>query len=242
MIKKTVFIIGASSGIGYECAKYFSQKGYNIIATYNSTGLEKLKNECKSIVCEIKVDVSDYQSIITAFSKAFDFCPYIESVIYCAGICEKEMLLCDMDKDLIEKILDINLKGCIFANREAMKYFIKQKYGNIVNISSIDGVYGCACETAYSASKAGIDGLTRSLALECAQYGIRVNSVAPGFIETRMTNHFNKKEKQDVITKTPLGRLGTPEDVAKAVYFLATDESSFITGEILNVNGGATRY
>lgn len=242
MIKKTTFIIGASSGIGFECANFFSNMGYNVIATYNNGSLENLRKECTSLVGEVKMDVSNYESVVDGFSKAFEISPYIESVIFCSGICENEMLLCDMTRDQIERILDINLKGCIFANREAMKYFTKQKHGNIVNISSIDGVYGCACESVYAATKAGIDGLTKSLAIECAPYGIRVNSVAPGFIETRMTNVFSEEDKNDVISKTPLGRLGQTLDIAKAVFYLATDDSSFVTGEILNVNGGAVRF
>ena len=241
-MKKCAFIIGASSGIGLECAKYFSEKGYDIIATYNSTNLTSLKKECNSVISEIKMDVNNYQSIKEGFEIAFKSSNYIDTVIFCSGICENEILLCDMSAETIQKIINTNLIGCTYVNKEAMHYLIKQKHGNIVNISSIDGVYGCACESAYSASKAGIDGLTRSLALECAPFGVRVNSVAPGFIKTRMTDIFDKDELEDIIKATPLGRLGNTLDIAKAVYFLASDDSSFITGETINVNGGATRF
>ena len=126
-------------------------------------------------------------------------------------------------------------------NKEVLKHFISQKHGNIVNVSSIYGISGGSLESVYSACKAGIIGLTKSLAVECAPF-VRVNAVAPGCIETKMTSNLSKIDKQCVVDATPLERLGTPQDVANSIYFLASDESSFITGEVLSVTGGAYRF
>ena len=128
------------------------------------------------------------------------------------------------------------------CNKEAMKYLIKQKHGSIVNISSIYGIYGGACESTYSASKAGIIGLTKALAQECGPFGVRVNAIAPGYIQTRMTKVFNDEEKENIKNATPLCRLGNVTDVANATFFLANDDSSFITGQVLEVSGGATIF
>ena len=245
MIRKSVIVTGASGDIGFAISKKFAEKGYNIIATYNSGNLDNLKETCKRLnveLFEIKIDLEDANSIENGFKKAFSSMPYIDSIICNAGACEDEVLLCDMTREQINKLLDTNLKGTIICNREAMKYLIKQKHGSIINISSIYGQFGGACESVYSATKAGIIGLTKALALECAPYEIRVNAVAPGFIETKMTSCFNEEEKKNIKNLTPLKRLGKSEDVANVVYFLASEDSSFITGETITVSGGALRF
>ena len=128
------------------------------------------------------------------------------------------------------------------AHQQAMKYLIKQKHGAIVNVSSVYGKYGGPYETVYSATKAGIIGLTKSLADECAPYGVRVNSVSPGYVQTKMTEGYSEKEKEIIKEKTPLRKLGTGEDIAKLIFFLATDNSSFITGEDVTISGGVLRF
>ncbi len=245
MIKKTVIIIGVSSDIGKKTAKVFAQNGYDIIGTYNHGKIDDVKISCESLNANfkaIKLDTTKFEDVEEAFKKISSLSEYLDCLVYLPGLSEKENLLCDYTKEQIEKIIDVNLKGAIFCNREAMKYMIKQKRGSIINMSSIYGVYGGACETAYSAAKAGIIGLTKALAQECGQFGVRVNAVAPGCIETKMTSCYSKEEKQEIAHNTPLGRLGQPEDVANAIYFLASDNASFITGEALNINGGATRF
>ena len=246
-MKKSVLVLGASGGIGEAIAKEFASEGYNIYATYNKGSLKNLKDFCvaKNVeLVEICMDIENYQNISTTFQEVFSKAEYVESVINSTGLSLQERLLCDESLDNIDKLLNINLKGTILISREAMKYFIKLKRGNIINISSIYGLYGGSCEAVYSATKGGIIALTKSLAQECASFNVRVNCVAPGCIDTNMTKHFLDTEegREQLINSTPLKRIGTAEDVAKAVKFLATEESSFITGECLTVSGGVLTF
>lgn len=245
MIRKSVFITGASGDIGAKLVERFAQNGYDVVATYNNGSIEKLKNICAKLNVDFKaykMNIENVEEIESCFKEAFKNSPYIDCVVCNAGISLNEMLLCDMEEQDIDKIININFRGTIYCNKAAVKHFIKQKHGNIINISSIYGLYGGACESVYSATKAGIIGLTKSLALEVASLGIRVNAVAPGFIETKMTAHFTSDEKEKIKDNTPMGRLGNTDDVAAACLFLASDEASFITGETINVNGGALRF
>ena len=241
MIKKSVFIIGASSDIGKATALLFAEKGYNIIATYNSSpnSFKDLKNSYN--IKTIKMDITDIASIEKGFEQAFSNHEYIENIIICPGISEKEMMLIDMPNQTIEQILKINLLGITLCNKYAAKYLLEKKHGSIVNLSSVYGIDGGCCEAVYSASKAGIIGLTKALAKECAPY-VRVNAVAPGFIETKMTSHFNQEERENIASSIPLKRLGATEDVANAIYFLSCEASSYITGEVLTVSGGTTNF
>ena len=245
MIRKGVIIIGASSLIGQKTAEIFAKNGYNIFATCYKNKIDNLKEleqkyNIKVIIS--KLDINRPTDIEKTFNEAFSKLPYIDSIICNAGINSSEKLLIDAKIEEIEKIINTNLTGTILCNREALKHFIQQKHGSIVNVSSIYGLYGGNCETVYAATKAGIIGLTKSLAQECGQFKIRVNAVAPGFIETKMTECFNDEEKKMIANSIPLQRLGTPEDVAKAIYFLSNDESSYITGEILEITGGASTF
>ena len=245
MIKKSVFITGGSGDIGFAIAKEFADNGYNIIATYNNNNCDRIIDYCNKNNIEIKtfkMDLENYQEIESCIKSAFDESEYLDCAICNAGISKAEILLCDESKENIDKIIDVNLKGTIYCNKLLSKYFIKQKHGNIINISSIYGLYGGACESTYSATKAGIIGLTKALAIELAPLNIRVNAIAPGFIETNMTSCFNKQEKENIKDNTPIHRLGTPFDVANAALFLASDKASFITGEVLTISGGALRF
>lgn len=246
-MKKSILILGASGGIGEAIAKEFANAGYNIFATCNTGKLEKLEEFCGSKNVELtkySMDITKFDDIERVLKDVFAKADYLESVINATGLSFPEKLLCDENLDNIDKLLNVNLKGAILVSREAMKYFIKLKHGTIVNISSIYGVYGGSCEAVYSASKGGIIALTKALAQECASFNVRVNCVAPGCIETKMTESYLKTDagRQELINATPLKRIGTPEDIAKAVKFLATDESSFITGECLTVSGGVLTF
>lgn len=246
MIRKGVLIIGANKGIGLDIARKFALMGYDVFGTYNSNShddFDKIKENCPDcIIKSLKLDLSSPTQIENTIKDVFLTHPCIDAVIVNSGISLGEKLLCDFTNEEINKLLTINLEGAILVNREASKYFIKQKRGNIINISSIYGIYGGSCEVAYSSSKAGIIGLTKALANEIGQFNIRVNAVAPAFIETDMTKKYSKEERQNIILSTPLRRLGTTTDVANAVYFLASDDASFITGQVIEISGGAIIY
>ena len=245
MIRKSVIITGASGDIGYSIAKKFASHGYDIFATYNKGSIEKVKklsNEYNISVYTKKMDLCLYDEIKETIQEAINTCQYIDCLICNAGTSISEKLLCDTSVDEIYKLINTNFTGTVLCNKEILNHFIKHKHGNIINISSIYGLYGGSCEVVYSATKAGIIGLTKALAQECGNFNIRINAVAPGFIETKMTSCFNDNDKKNIISETPLQRLGTCDDIANTVYFLASDEASFITGETILVSGGAIKY
>ncbi len=244
-MKKVVLIVGGTGGIGRGIVQKFAQNGYDVVATYNSSptkNIEKICKDCGSNLLTIKMDISDFRSVEQGFDLAFSAMGRIDAVVCNSGISLGEKLLCDFFPQEIDKIVDVNLKGAIYCNREAQKHFINQKYGAIVNVTSIYGLYGGSCESAYSASKGGIVALTKAMAEESGAFGVRVNAVAPGYIKTPMTEGYTDEENRQCIERTPLKRLGTPQDVANAVFFLAGNESSFITGEILTVSGGVLKF
>lgn len=242
MLKKTVIISGGFGDIGKATAIEFAKNNYNIALTYlNSFDAEFIKHlkTLGSEVLALRCDVTNESEIINFVKSASREFEYIDAFVCASGKAEHEDLLIDKKTETIDDLITVNLRGTILFNREILKLFVKQKHGSIVNISSIYGEYGGSMESTYSACKAGIIGLTKSLATEVAPI-VRVNAVAPGYIETKMTSHLSAETKEYVKNQTPLSRLGTPEDVAKAVYFLASENSSFITGEVLTVSGGAT--
>lgn len=241
MIRKTVIITGAVGGIGSATAKKFAKNGYNIALIYNKTSPKKLEKELKEYgidIFSVKMDISNEEQVVKGFAEIIKHFDSVDCLVCAAGVAEKEELIIDRSKEDISRIIDINLKGTIYCNREILKYFIGKKSGSIVNISSVLGDVGCAGEVVYSASKAGIMGLTKALSKEMGQFGIRINAVNPGMIKTRMTSGFNEEECEALRNNTSLGRLGEPEDVADVIYFLCTDEARFITGECIEVSGG----
>lgn len=245
MERKCAFVIGATKGIGLAIVEKFAGSGYDIVATYNSGSLSRAEQICdknKVKLLSVKMDVSKFEDVEKGFQMAFEVMGKIDAIVYNAGISLGEKLLCDQSVEDIDSIIDVNLKGAIYCNRQAQKHLLNQKNASIVNVSSIYGIYGGSCESAYSASKGGIVALTKAMSDECACFGVRVNAVAPGCIDTAMTAGFTQQEKDALIEKTPLGRIGKPEDVANAVYFLASEDASFITGEVLTVSGGVTKF
>ena len=244
MLRKTVIITGASGGIGGATAKLFAEKGYNLALTYNSNYPEELiaKLTPLTTVKAYKMNISDSNQIVNTFKQIFSDFEYVDCLVANAGVCEYETLLIDKTIEEIKKVIDVNLFGTILCNREALSYFMKNKHGSIVNIASICGEQGTSCTAVYSATKAGLITLSQSLAKEGARCGVRVNSISPGFIATNMTAGFSPEEVKACEKFIPLRRIGKPEEVASTIYFLASEDSSYITGQNISVNGGAVMF
>ena len=244
MIRKTAIVTGGFGDIGKATALKFAKNGYNVALTYLNTFDKNFIDELKKYNIEVfamHCDQSKETEIINFVNSVFGEFEYVEVLAECAGKAETPAMLTDKETDLIDDILSVNLRGTILMTREVLKHFMDQKHGNITLVSSIYGTTGGSLESVYSAAKGGIIALAKSLATEVAPF-VRVNAVAPGCIETKMTSNLTKMDKECVISSTPLERLGTPEDIANAIYFLSSDESSFVTGEVLNVTGGVVRF
>lgn len=244
MIRKTAIITGGFGDTGKAIARKFAKNGYNVALTYfnsfSSEFIEELKGYNVDVLA-LPCDQKNENDIINFVNSAFKEFEFVDVFVACAGKAEPVQFLAEKQTSLIDDIIATNLRGTILFNREILKHFLSQKHGSIVNISSIYGISGGSLESVYSACKAGIIGLTKSLAVEAGPF-VRVNAVAPGCIETKMTSNLSAVDKECVVDATPLDRLGTPDDVANAVFFLASEESSFITGEILDVTGGVSRF
>lgn len=243
MIRKTAIITGAFGDIGKAVARKFAKNGYNLALTYLNSFDTDLLAELKSYNIEVLAlhcDQTSESEIINFVSSTYKEFENVDVCVCCAGKAESTKLLSDKQTDEIDDIISSNLRGTILFNREISKRFLSNKHGTIVNVSSIYGEYGGSMESVYSACKAGINGLTKSLAVELAPY-VRVNAVAPGFVQTKMTSGLDRATIDYCKNQTPMARVGEPEDIAETIYFLASDSSSFITGEIVTVSGGALR-
>lgn len=240
---KVALITGASRGIGKATALYFAKAGANVVINYNKTkNLDKLVKECEKFRAKalpFEADISsrsDCKKMVAFTIKNFS---RIDILVNNAGVWTYAPIDKMPDK-ILNETLDINLRGVFYLTREVVPFMKKQKSGNIINISSTAGQRGEAEYSHYAATKGAIISLTKSLATELAPWDIRVNCVAPGWVNTDMSkNALKSKERKQILSSIPVGRVGTPEEIAGAVLFLASDLSSFITGEILNVNGGA---
>ena len=234
---KTVLVTGASKGIGRQIAITLAEKGYTVIGTYNSTndGLDLISNMHGIIYT--KCNVADYSDVAALFAHIKDSFKTLDAVVNCAGV-SWVGLLQDMKEEEIAKLVSTNLNGTIFVCQQAASVMVKQHAGSMVNISSIWGNNGASCEAVYSATKGGINAFTKALAQELAPSGIRVNAVCPGVIKTDMLNCFSEEDLQSLADETPLGRLGTVQDVADTVEFVLSEKASFITGQIITVDGG----
>ena len=239
---KTAIITGGSKGIGKGIVEKFAQEGCNIAFTYlssESSAIEVEKN-AKSYgvkVIKYKSDASNFDQSSELIENVIkDFGSY-DILINNAGITRDNLLL-RMDEDSWKKVIDINLNSCFNLTKCAIREFMKKKDGVIINISSIVGVKGNAGQSNYSASKAGINGFTKSIALELGSRNIRCNAIAPGFIETDMTNQGDGKLLESWIESIPLKRAGNISDVANLCTYLASDKASYITGQIIKVDGG----
>ena len=236
-MNKTVFITGGSRGIGKCAVEAFSKNGYNVAFTYlnSKEKAENIATGCGALA--IRCDVSNSSDVKHSIDLAIEKFGKIDVLINNAGI-DEFCLFTDITDEKWHKMIDTNLSGAFYASREALKDMIKHQEGVIINISSMWGEVGASCEVHYSVSKAGLIGLTKSLAKEVGPSNIRVNCVCPGVIDTDMNAHLSKEDMDQLKYDTPLGKIGKCEDVVNTLLFLASDKSSFITGQILGVNGG----
>jgi 3-oxoacyl-[acyl-carrier protein] reductase len=233
MTNRTAFVTGASRGIGRACAKALAEAGARVIlAARDAPKLEEVAYEIPGAMC-IAIDLASPESIKEAFAKAGN----VDILVNNAGI-TKDGLAMRMKKDDWDAVLATNLTGAFLAIQQVLPGMVKQRWGRIINIASIVGETGNPGQSNYVASKAGLIGLTKSLAQEIASRTVTVNAVAPGFIETDMTAALSEDMKNNLLTHIPLRRFGKVEDVAAAVRFLASEEAGYITGHVLDVNGG----
>lgn len=238
----TAVITGASKGIGAEIAFRLNELGYNLVLNYrsNTESMEALIDNFKNKNTEniiVKCDISHYDEAKALIDEAYKKFNKIDVLINNAGI-TKDNILPMMTEEEFDIVINTNLKGTFNCCKHISKKMIKQKYGRIVNISSVVALTGNSGQVNYSASKAGIIGLTKSMARELARKNILVNAIAPGFIQTNMTDKIPEQIRKEMINNIPLKRLGQPKDIADAVEFLISDKSSYITGQILSINGG----
>ncbi|MDK0558179.1 3-oxoacyl-[acyl-carrier-protein] reductase [Clostridium perfringens] len=243
MLKDKVAIVtGGTRGIGRAIALKLADQGANIVINYRNS--DKEAEELKAILEEkgvkvltVKCDISNFEDSKNLMDKCKEVFGKIDILVNNAGI-TNDTLIMRMKEEDFDNVIDVNLKGTFNCAKHASAIMLKQRFGKIINMTSVVGIAGNAGQVNYAASKAGVIGLTKSLAKELGSRGITVNAVAPGFINTDMTASLSEKVKEEASKNIPLKRLGDPEDVANLVGFLASDAANYITGQVINVDGG----
>lgn len=241
-MKQTAIVTGGSRGIGRAVAVRLAKDGMNLVINYrgNSAAAEETERLCRELGAEVLLvqgDVSRAEDCEKLAAQAKEAFGRVDVLVNNAGI-TRDGLLARMTEEDFRAVLDVNLVGPWNMMKAVNRIMMKQRYGRIVNLSSVTGLMGNVGQTNYAAAKAGILGMTKSYAREVASRGITVNAVAPGFIDTDMTEAMPEGAKDKIITGIPMGRTGKPEDVAEAVAFLASEQAGYITGEVLRVDGG----
>ncbi len=234
-------VTGAGQGIGKAISEALAKRGVSVgVVDINIAQAEETARELQSLgvkAVALQADVSKAEDVEAVFKKVMDEFSRVDILVNNAGI-TRDTLLLRMKVEDWDAVLSVNLKSAFLCSKEAVKIMAKQRYGRIVNISSVVAFTGNPGQVNYSASKAGLVGLTKTIALEYASRGITCNAVAPGFIQTAMTDKLPEDIKKKMLESIPLGRFGTPEDVAEAVVFLASPQAGYITGHVIHVNGG----
>ena len=234
---RTVLITGGSRGIGAGAVRAFSNAGYRVAFFYLNSEASASALAAETGACAIRCDVRDSASVSCAVAQAQRVLSHIDVLVNNAGVAQQKLFTDITDEDW-RAMLDTHLTGAFLLSRAVLPGMISRRHGRIINVGSIWGQVGASCEVHYSAAKAGLIGLTRALAKEVAPSGVTVNCVCPGVIATDMLASFTEEDLAVLCEETPVGRLGTPEDVARTLVFLAEESAGFITGQVIGVNGG----
>ena len=242
MRSETVLITGAATGIGRSTAELFASMGYQVVIHCNSSfaqGLQfaKALSDMGMSALAVRADVRSREQVDAMVQQINAIYGGVDILINNAGIAQQK-LFTDLTAQDWETMLGVNLTGAFHCTQAVLPYMIHQKKGSIVNVSSVWGLCGASCEVHYSAAKAGLIGMTKALAKELGPSGIRVNCVAPGVVHTPMNSGFSEEDMAMLKEETPLGRIGTPEEIARSIAFLALEDSGFTTGQVLSPNGG----
>lgn len=240
-MKKTALITGASGGIGSAAARALARDGFRLALCYNSdeAGIKRLAKELNKSTDAFtaKVDVSDRAQVDSAFEQAAEEFGGISVLVNCAGISQQK-LFTDITEADFDRMMAVTVKGTFNTCQAALPFMINRKRGKIINISSMWGVAGASCEVHYSAAKAAVIGLTKALARELAPSNIQVNCIAPGVIETKMNSCFSEAELEALKNEVPMGRFGSPEEVAALISYLASEKSDYVTAQVIGIDGG----
>lgn len=242
MARKIALVTGASGGIGEACARELARRGYTVLAHANR-GMERAETLAAQLRTQgldahaVQCDLSSSEEVRRMCEDILALHHRVDALVLNAGVSHTGLLM-DMTDAQWHEVMDVNVSGAFYLCRELTGGMISRRSGSIVTVSSMWGRVGASCEVAYSASKAALIGFTRALAKELGPSGVRVNCVAPGVIDTRMMDEHSEETKAALAEETPLGRLGTPQDVASACAFLLSEEAAFITGQVLGVDGG----
>ncbi|HRX14450.1 MAG TPA: SDR family oxidoreductase [Eubacteriales bacterium] len=232
---KTALIFGGTGGIGEATTGLFTQKGYRVVFTYFNSAETANKISEKTGALSVKCDIRNQKQVSSAVELIIKKFKHIDVLVICSGVAKQNMIN-DVTADEFDFLIDTNLKGAFFAAKAVIPYMVSQKQGNIVFVSSLLGLDGCSCESVYSLTKGGVNAFSKSLAKELGTSGIKVNTVCPGLIDTKMNGNLTEEEKQELVESAVIKRIGMPIDVANAIFFLA--ETQYITGIDLTVSGG----